>query len=84
MEGVTSGAGTANHTRASCLETGKPTISQLISNLYQVSMIFVLKVQEDGSTRTKVMTEKRETIVSTDGRDHHKPITCIYYNSKIL
>jgi len=47
-------------------------------------MIFVLKVQEDGSTRTKVMTEKRETIVSTDGRDHHKPITCIYYNSKIL
>ena len=36
---------------------GRATISQITTNLYSVPMIFVLKIQNDFSNRTKAITQ---------------------------
>lgn len=51
------------HLRISCLEMGMVTIPQIITNLYSVLRIIVLKIQKDSCPTTKL---SHETILSTD------------------
>jgi hypothetical protein len=44
--------------RASCLETGMVTISQINNNLYSMPLIIVFKIQKNWSTRTYIITRK--------------------------
>ena len=57
------------HLRASCLETGRVTISQSNTNLYSVPMIIVNNIQKDSSTTTLVI-ERKPFCLQTDGNDN--------------
>ena len=46
------------HLGASCLEMGRVTLPQINTNLYSVPRIFVLKIQNDPSTRNQVIILK--------------------------
>ena len=49
-----------------CLEMGMATIPKFYTNLNSVPMIFVLKIQNDLSTRTQLILST-ETMLSTNG-----------------